>query len=251
MEALFYYSNININDITFFEFLFTLSKKQTKKIVQAENSIKIQKKIVPEKQKHLGSPKEVKPVEISEFDKAVMAIEKSIENTRAPLKESDVSDLIEEWNEEKDIKNVEYLANEIKAMDAYNLAVKKAKEESDKRIDEIEKRFSRDQVEEKEEDIFIMDPLIAYQQDIAYTLQDQMRITSDMYGKSCVLTMHLLRDGYVLRTDIHSGDSDLCKEAIRATVRVNKMPMPKDKSLYPYLEKLKVTIYAINRDHKK
>jgi hypothetical protein len=94
----------------------------------------------------------------------------------------------------------------------------------------------------KRGDVLAVDPLLAYQQQIGLTLQRNLRLSKYEKIGRCVLLMELSRDGMVLKTSYVSGSKNLCGEAERAAIRVGRMPMPADDTLYAELTKLYVTV---------
>jgi membrane protein involved in colicin uptake len=87
-----------------------------------------------------------------------------------------------------------------------------------------------------------VDPLIEYQRGIALALQNAMRVTPTMRDKQCVIKISLSKDGLMISSEVVDGNESLCREAKNATLRVRKIDMPDDASLYQHLSKLFITI---------
>jgi hypothetical protein len=96
-----------------------------------------------------------------------------------------------------------------------------------------------------------VDPMVLYKRKIAKKLQKAMRVSKGLYGKKCIINITLSKDGLVLSTDVIRGSISLCREAEKATLRVGKLPMPDDVSLYTHLSVLQITISPHERDNHK
>ena len=94
----------------------------------------------------------------------------------------------------------------------------------------------------QEKEVLYIDPLVRYQRKIVRALQDAMRINDAMRGSVCIMDLKISTDGLVLDASAKKGKAVLCKEASRAALRVEKLPMPEDQSLYASLEKLTIII---------
>lgn len=198
---------------------------------------KINNKITPKKTvddvKYNNSKK--RKSSISNLDRKLKEAFDEINGAQKPLKDADVSGIIESINEKQ--------YQEIVKIDK-SFKDKKGKEldfNREKYIDELNHPLRV--VEEKDEFLdFVMDPVLEYQQKIAKELQDNIRVSDNILGKTSILGVELSRDGLILNIYCVQGSEDLCEQAIIAAERIGKISMPDDDEIFNYLRELRITV---------
>lgn len=89
---------------------------------------------------------------------------------------------------------------------------------------------------------FSIDPLFAYQREVAMKIQGYMRMTNRMYGESCLLVLRLAQNGIVLEVKSNKQKTTLCHAAEKAVLLAGQMPVPNEQSLLNELRELTILI---------
>ena len=220
----------------------TLKKEQALKRKKEVERVKAEKLIaaaaVAKKKKELQAKKVADAKRKKKVEQERQQLKKiAAEKARADAKRKKDKQLKEKRLKDKKRKEAKArkakLEKERKAADA---ARKKQAELDSLMAAEFDEEFSSAQSSKEQSEI------ARYQALIRDKISRNWQVEPSMKGKTCTLAIRLAADGLVLTVTRSSGNKELCASAERATLKVKKLPIPKDPNISSKFRDFDITL---------